>query len=300
MENKMQWSRRELKERSKAVLRMHYWRIVLVALLLSLLADGDKTPLGVIESVVQEQTGSVVEEKEPVLYSLGLSDTYRIIRDHVLNKQYMGGIVVGTAVFTAFILFLIVAFSGLLLSIFIINPLEVGSLRFYNRGFDTKPRFKELFHVFEYKYKNVVSVMCLKDIYTFLWCLLFIVPGIIKSYEYLMVPYILSEHSDMRPKEVFAASRQLMRGQKWKAFVLDLSFLGWVILSGMTFGILGIFFVSPYRALTFTALYRKLLGGDVIPHNIYYDGMEEETGNNWYGLPDNKIPYGGQEEKQEV
>ena len=104
MENKMQWSRRELKERSKAVLRTHYWRIVLVALLLSLLADGDKTPLGVIESVVQEQTGSV-EEKEPVLYSLGLSDTYRIIRDHVLNKQYMGGIVVGTAVFTAFNIF---------------------------------------------------------------------------------------------------------------------------------------------------------------------------------------------------
>lgn len=300
MENKIQWIHRELKERSKAVLRMHYWRIVLVALLFSLLADGDKTPLSAIESVVQERSGFVVEEREPVLYSLGLNDTYKIIRDYVLDKQYMGGIVVGTAVFTVLILFFIVAFSRLLISIFIINPLKVGSLRFYNRGFDTKPRFKELFHVFEYKYKNVVSVMCLKDVYTFLWCLLFIVPGIIKSYEYLMVPYILSEHSDMRAKEAFAASRQLMRGQKWKAFMLDLSFLGWAILSGMTFGILGIFFVSPYRSLTFTALYRKLLGGDVIPHNIYYDGMEEETENSWYGLPDNRIPYGGREEKQEA
>lgn len=300
MENKIQWSRRELKERSKAVLRTHYWRIVLAALLLSLLADGDRTPLSVAESVVQEQTGSVVEEKEPVLSSLGLGDAYKIIRDHVLDNQYMGGIVIGTAVFTALVLFFIVAFSGLLLSVFIVNPLEVGSLRFYNRGFDTKPRFKELFHVFEYKYRNVVSIMCLKDVYTFLWCLLFIVPGIIKSYEYLMVPYILSEHPDMQAKEVFAASRQLMQGQKWKAFVLDLSFLGWAVLSGMTFGVLRIFFVSPYRALTFTALYRKLLGGDVIPHNIYYDGMDEEAENSWYSLPDNQIPRRIKEEKQEV
>ena len=142
--------------------------------------------------------------------------------------------------------------------------------------------------------------MCLRDVYTFLWCLLFLVPGIVKSYEYLMVPYILSEHPDMQAKEVFSASRQLMRGQKWKAFVLDLSFLGWAILSGMTFGILGIFFVSPYRALVFTALYRKLLGGDVIPHNIYYDGMDEDMGSSWYGLPDNRMKHSKQEKKQEV
>ena len=299
MENKIQWSRRELKERSKAVLHMHYWRNVLVAFLLSLLASGNKTPFSVVESAVQERTGAVIEERSSTS-SLGMTNVYKIIRDHVLEQQYMGSIVIGTAVFTAFVLFIIVALSGLLISIFVINPLEVGGLRFYNRGFDTKPQFKELFHVFEYKYRNVVSIMCLRDVYTFLWCLLFLVPGIVKSYEYLMVPYILSEHPDMQAKEVFSASRQLMRGQKWKAFVLDLSFLGWAILSGMTFGILGIFFVSPYRALVFTALYRKLLGGDVIPHNIYYDGMDEDMGSSWYGLPDNRMKHSKQEKKQEV
>ncbi len=299
MEGKVQWTRRELKMRSKAVLHTHYWRIVLVVLLLSLLMDGNKTPVSLIESAVQEQSGASIQGA-PKSSSLGLASTYQAIRDWVMEKQYVGSIVIGTAVLTIVVLFFIVAISWLLLAIFIVNPLYVGGVRFYNRAFDTKPRFKELFHVFEYKYRNVVSIMFLKDIYVLLWCLLFIIPGIIKSYEYLMVSYILSEHPDMQAKEAFAASRQLMQGQKWKAFVLDLSFLGWAILSGMTFGVLGIFFVSPYRALTFTALYRKLLGGDVIPHNIYYDGMEEEAENGWYSLPDRSISHNGQEDKQEV
>ncbi|RKI42597.1 DUF975 family protein [bacterium D16-51] len=300
MEGKVQWTRRELKRRSKAVLHTYYWRIVLVALLLSLLMDGDRTPVSLIGSVVQGQTETPIREKNPKSSVVGLTSTYRAIRDWVMERQYVGSIVVGTAMLTVIVLFFIVAFSGILLSIFIVNPLYVGGVRFYNRAFDTKPRFKELFHVFEYKYRNVVSIMFLRDVYILLWCLLFIVPGIIKSYEYLVVPYILSEHPDMQAKEAFAASRQLMRGQKWKAFVLDLSFLGWAVLSGMTFGVLGIFFVSPYRALTFTALYRKLLGGDVIPHNIYYDGMEEEAENGWYSLPDRPLPRNGQEGKQEV
>ena len=85
-----------------------------------------------------------------------------------------------------------------------------------------------------------------------------LIPGIIKSYEYRMIPYILGETPNIPKEEAFALSRAMMTGNKWKAFVLDLSFLGWYILSGLTFGILGIFYVNPYVEQTSAALYQKL------------------------------------------
>lgn len=66
-------------------------------------------------------------------------------------------------------------------------------------------------------------------------------------YEYMMVPFILAENPDMSRKEVFALSKKMMTGNKWKAFVLDLSFLGWSILGGITLGILNVLFVAPYQ-----------------------------------------------------
>ena len=88
MEGKVQWTRRELKKRSKAVLHTHYWRIVLVVLLLSLLMDGNKTPVSLIESAVQEQSGVSIQDA-PKSSSLGLASTYQAIRDWVMEKQYV-------------------------------------------------------------------------------------------------------------------------------------------------------------------------------------------------------------------
>ena len=76
-----------------------------------------------------------------------------------------------------------------------------------------------------------------------------------------MIPYLLAEHPDMPKDQAFAMSRQMMKGQKWKAFVLDLSFLGWSILSLFTLGILGLFYVNPYKYSTKAALYETLRYG---------------------------------------
>ena len=122
MEGKVQWTRRELKKRSKAVLHTHYWRIVLVVLLLSLLMDGNKTPVSLIESAVQEQSGVSIQDA-PKSSSLGLASTYQAIRDWVMEKQYVGSIVIGTAVLTIVVLFFIVAMSWLLLAICIVNSM---------------------------------------------------------------------------------------------------------------------------------------------------------------------------------
>ena len=95
------------------------------------------------------------------------------------------------------------------------------------------------------------------------WSLLFIIPGIVKAYEYRMIPYLLAENPEMSKEEAFAISKQMMSGQKWRTFVLDLSFFGWILLSGFTCGILAIFYVNPYVFSTQSALYERLRYGNV-------------------------------------
>ena len=85
--------------------------------------------------------------------------------------------------------------------------------------------------------------------------LLLVVPGIIKSYEYRMVPYILAENPGMDSKQVFEISKRMMNGQKMETFILDLSFIGWALVAGITCGIAGVFYVAPYVNATNTELY---------------------------------------------
>ena len=124
-----------------------------------------------------------------------------------------------------------------------------------------KKSLDNLMFAFRSHYKNVTKTMFMRDLYIFLWSLLFVVPGIIKTYEYRMVDYILSENPEMNYSEALALSSKMMKGNKWKAFVLDLSFIGWDILSSMTFGILDIFYVMPYKMSTNAALYEAIKYG---------------------------------------
>ena len=86
---------------------------------------------------------------------------------------------------------------------------------------------------------------------------LFIIPGIIKSYEYCMVPYILAENPQISCERAFELSRQMTKGEKWKIFVLGLSFIGWVIV-GMLCCCVGQFFVQPYIEATYAELYQVM------------------------------------------
>ena len=158
------------------------------------------------------------------------------------------------------------------IQIFIGNPIQVGGRRFFmeSRAKQQSAGIGRVFWVFRSgKYGNVVKIMFLKDIKTILWGLLLVIPGIVKSYEYRMVPMILSENPDMDSRDVFALSREMMQGNKWAAFVLDLSFLGWLILaviagSALVFfapsflGFIGVvpsLFLLPYINATEAELY---------------------------------------------
>ncbi len=145
---------------------------------------------------------------------------------------------------------------------FLINPVILGAKSLFLKAYDRPAKTKDLLNGFKNNYLKNVGTLILRDIFTGLWTLLFIVPGIIKAYEYRMIPYLIAENPNMSYKEAFAKSKNMMMGNKWDTFVLDLSFLGWFILNSLTCGILGLFYVNPYYYATDANLYRALkMGG---------------------------------------
>ncbi len=156
---------------------------------------------------------------------------------------------------TLFSILVVAIVISLLLAIFLLQPLEVGCRKFYIDARNDDYNLSDMGEAFSENYTNIVKIMFLRSLYTFLWSLLFLIPGLVKSYEYRMIPYILAENPDISDRDAFLASRQMMMGSKFDAFVFDLSFLGWFLLDAITFGLLGIFYVNPYYFNACTELY---------------------------------------------
>jgi uncharacterized membrane protein len=93
-------------------------------------------------------------------------------------------------------------------------------------------------------------------IFTSLWSLLFVIPGIVKSFAYAMAPFILAENPGMTARESITASKNMMAGKKGKLFWLSLSFILWILLSVLTCG-LAFFYVGPYMMATIGAFYNE-------------------------------------------
>lgn len=97
----------------------------------------------------------------------------------------------------------------------------------------------------------------LQALFVFLWSMLFVIPGIVATYQYAMAPFILLEHPGMRASDAIDASKYMMRGYKMDLFILDLSFIGWDLLCALSLGI-GCLWLNPYRSMAITAFYREL------------------------------------------
>lgn len=118
------------------------------------------------------------------------------------------------------------------------------------------PSFATLFSCLPH-WKATTATRLLRSVYTLLWSLLFIVPGIVASYSYAMTDYILAENPELTAGEVIARSKAMMRGNRWRLFCLRFSFIGWAILSAFTLGI-GNLLLTPYRQAADAAFYREL------------------------------------------
>ena len=145
-----------------------------------------------------------------------------------------------------------------LLGIFVLYPLSVG---YYNSfrlllGGD-KELVDNMFKVGFKNYLHNVGGMFLTYLLIILWTLLFVVPGIIKSFAYAMTPFVLVDNPELSCYEAIKRSQELMKGNKWRYFLLALSFLGWILLGIITLGI-GFFWIAPYIETTNAAFYNDL------------------------------------------
>lgn len=174
-----------------------------------------------------------------------------------ISSAQIAGIVI--VVVVIFLIVLVIAMViGMVYGALVINPVDIGAKRFFVKTLNEKAEVKEVAYAFDNNYKNVVKILFIKDIKILLWSLLFVIPGTVKSYEYLMIPYLLAENPNLTKEEAFRLSKQMMTGQKWDAFVLHLSFFWWDMFSIITAGIVSVLYVQPYRNLTFAALYEEL------------------------------------------
>lgn len=110
-----------------------------------------------------------------------------------------------------------------------------------------RPEIGTLFAGLSTSFGTSIAAYLLQGIFTFLWGLLFVIPGIIKGYSYALTPYLLADYPLMDALEAIDTSRAMMHGNKWRLFCLDMSFIGWYLLCAVTFGIAGLY-VVPYTA----------------------------------------------------
>ena len=137
--------------------------------------------------------------------------------------------------------------------------LDLGYAQFLLKQHDGQgPQFDDLFSQFD-RFGTGFAQQFLRTLYTVLWSLLLIVPGIIAALSYAMTPYILAEHPDLTASEAIARSKQLMDGHKMDLFVLYLTFIGWDLLAALTLN-LGNLALNPYKNAAITVFYRDITG----------------------------------------
>lgn len=309
------WKRKELKKRAKEVVNKNYWTAVVVCFLIALLTGEFGTSIVgiwqsndsmdpnyilnnsslVINTEKQEESQNK-ENDEQIIFRMSkaqIEETLNNTQIKVLeaveanlnsatkSQKYIFKIFDAIKFFNINetglgVTFCISSLVAMLFTIFIADPLIVGGKRYFLKARKgTKTKIGIIGEVFkDGNLLNVAITMLLRNIYNALWYLT-IIGGIIKTYEYRMIPYILAENPKIRRKEAFKLSKQMMKGNKWKTFILDMSFFGWNFLSVLTYGLLSILYVNPYNSATITELYMVLRKQAIKEKYKYYEALND-------------------------
>jgi uncharacterized membrane protein len=221
------WTREELKTRAKASMKQFYWKMFAVSMVI-LIAGGS------------EHGGDSGNSSSRERFAGNISPELAIFM-----KKMVG-------------ILALLAIVSLILRIAVGYALEVGGRKFFIRTAEDECDMSYLGYYFrEGRYGGVVGTMLLRTIYLILWTLLLIIPGIIKSFAYRMVPYILADNPSIGASRAIELSNEMTQGEKWEMFVLDLSFIGWYLVGLLALGF-GVLFVMPYEDATKAELYLHL------------------------------------------
>jgi len=191
---------------------------------------------------------------------------------------------------------LVYAVINIIISLIIGGAGKLGYARYNLNLIDGKDaRFEDLFSQF-HRLGDGFIMNLLVGLYTFLWTLLFVIPGIIKSFSYAMTPYILYEHPEYNPNYAITVSREMMDGNKFRLFCLNLSFIGWSLLSTLPsiialvaalvgnfillplifITIVGDLFVCAYMEAAQAAFYREVSGTEAEANTYYIEVGNEQ------------------------
>ena len=209
---------KELRQKAWESLNGKYWMAFAVILV-----------TGLIDSV----GNAFVSFGQNLSEVLGMVDPAELDSTMAIGALVLNGVVIVSAII------------GAVLSVFVTNAITVGVSNYFIKNTDSKPSFADAFSGFKVKYGRNIGTLLLVGIKTVLWTLLFIIPGIIKTYEYAIIPYILADDPEISSKDAFKKAKQMMNGNKWRLFKLEFSFIGWAVLCVLTLGI-GTFFLIPY------------------------------------------------------
>ena len=237
------WDRSIIKSNAKLALRGRYWLCLAASLVCAILTGSFFSQGSSVKTIYQ-----IPDNFNSYSYYGSRHD----FRDAFYNFLHFFGInhlLPLIFIFVIPILMLMIAYS-----IFVSPAFEIGESRFYvhNRFGDT--RFSAIFSGFTANWLNTVGVKLVTNLIILGWTLLFVVPGIIASLRYSMINYILSDNPNLSGARAREISNQLTMGEKGSIFVFGLSFIGWIILCGMTFGI-GFIFLRPYTHASGAELY---------------------------------------------
>ncbi len=290
------WSIRELKRNSRGIMKKHYWRVIAVCFLVSFMAGSNNDTFSAVFSydsskeaidAVQENTVfdiNDIQEKKPLDLLLEQFEKQSEKEEEMIERSpYKEGVfsaifnrtVATGSVFSGIIalfldpilegawLSLISAAAGAALLFFwwllVRNVIQVGSCRFFLEAHTYREtRGNRIFFLYKIgRMWRAALIMLRKFLYQWLWSLT-IVGGWIKGYSYLMVPYLAAENPNLKGREAIRISQNMMKGNKWRAFLLDCSFLGWHVLSFFTLGLVDIFYANSYKAGARAGLYLAL------------------------------------------
>lgn len=175
-----------------------------------------------------------------------------------LGPLFVISLIVFGITYVASLLLSLIAFGNLIVSIVISPAFSLSTVYIYLAlvNFGQKPQAADAFKGFN-DFFTAFKANFLASIYVFLWSLLLIIPGIIKSYSYSMILYIVAENPGISAKEALKRSKEMMEGHKMEYFVLGLSFSGWILVTVLTFGIAGIWTI-PYMNATMANFYNEI------------------------------------------
>lgn len=146
------------------------------------------------------------------------------------------------------------------IAMFLLLPLQWAYYVIFLRNISGRREAARTANLFDgYRdFPRIAPTLLLQAVYTALWSLLLVIPGIIKQYSYRMTAFVLEDRPELKYNGAIERSMKLMKGHKMKLFLLDLSFIGWFLLCVPTFGI-GLLWVFPYYWSSQAAFYRSLL-----------------------------------------